>query len=643
MKIVIKSLTISLTLAMTQNLFAQENPFATVGKLAVEVTDATEKLPETKITPDELQLDSAKTEYWYRNAQLRSSVDEISSETVSNPCENTCTGSKESSEKAGGHSQVSLMVRYVTAPDFAHSNDFMQELMRSSTPSDMINGIIWAKTAQDREDVLARAGQELTFEEKIKLGSYLGGTFGGNYDYSRAQDGSPSSSGIVTLAELIEGLKQGKRKGVCRDIAQAQVEVLNKMGVDCKTISYATQSGYGHATVACTDPNNPDRTIKLNYGEVTSDTESGTLALRQNTSIPDLTLSYDIYDKNGKILLTQSSELGKMMAEVTGLKARQLDPNERYRSSLVKAEIADTGSIFYGKTPDGIEVAGLALHGDHELHFKTGSGKDYGTIKTTAGASIAGAKKVSAALESDHLIIYGRVNTEYSTPDLVPSANIDSKLFTGFNGEMSVTKVLSIEDGSEAPDDLFRKYKTSVDVGNRSQITLRDGSKVGIEAAERLTIGSSDVRDNNASFTASPTHTMIRSTYEKPFEQDLSLIVGTTATYRNQLGSTISGDVSLRGKKFESSIGYEQRIDPKTPGYVPGATPTVVASHEQRFGEKKDWILILQAEAQTNQLDDGIYTIFVEKKFQLLTRGLKQNALNDFSGIIFKAPLLGRH
>lgn len=585
MKIVMKSLPIIIALALVQGVTAQENPFSGVGKLAVQVTDATEKLPEIEISPEELKLDVQKTNYWYRNAQLRAAVDKIVPPITSNPCKDTCTGSKEEKDKEGGHSQVSLMVRYVTAPDFAHSNDFMQELMRSKTPKDMMNGIIAAETAEQREDVIKRASQELSFEEKIRLGSYLGGTFGSNYDFKRAGDG-PNSSGIVTLEELIQGLKKHKPSGVCRDIAQAQVEVLNKLGVDCKTVSYSTQSGDGHATVACTDPKNPDRTIKLNYGEITSDTEKGSLALRQNTSIPDLTVSYDIYDKKGKILVSQSSELGKMMAEVTGLKAKQLDPNERYRSSLVKAEIAETGSIFYGKTPDGIEVAGIALHKDKVIELKTSSGKNYGTITATSGASLAGAKKVSASLESDHLIIYGRINTEYTTPDIVSSSTVDSKLFAGFNGEMGVTKVLKTDNNAEPSDPVMRS-KTSVDVGNRTEVTLSDHSKVGVEAAERFTIGSADVRDGGNNFTASPTHTVVRSTYEKSFEQDLSLIVGTTATYRNQLGSTIAGDISLRGNKFESSLGYEQRLDPKTPGYVPGATPTVVASHEQRLSQTR--------------------------------------------------------
>lgn len=530
----ILTLTLMISLAST----ARANDLSTLSSLAVDVTNATEKIEEVIIKPNDFQLTAEKTQYWINNAEVRQTVDTIGTKIEDGDCDKTAPDLKK--ENAGGQSQVKLLVRYSSPADFSKENDFLRELGKSRTAKEMMDAIIWAKDATERQHVINHAKNVLSFEEKVRLGSYLGNAFGSNYDFDRAGDG-PRSGGVVTLEELVRGYKARQRSGVCRDIAQAQVEVLNKMGVDCKVTAYSTQSGEGHATVACTDRKNPDRVIKLNYGELTSDNGKGVASLRQNTSIPDLSLSYDIYDSSGKILVSQSSELGKMMAEVTNLKATKLDPQERYKGTLVKGEIGDHGSIFYGETITGEQVAGLAGYVSSTSELKLANGTNLGKISADFALGIAGAKKVTTVMETDTLIVYGRSNVEYETPDLLSFEKIDSTLFAGYNGEMGVTKVMKRDDGGKS-DGFFSRPKHSIDIGTRNTFTIND-STLGLEVAERFTIGSKDVRDGDSSLTIAPTHTVIRSTFEKPVTDELAIITSSSVVYRNQLGSTLQTEI----------------------------------------------------------------------------------------------------
>ena len=220
--------------------------------------------------------------------------------------------------------------------------------------------------------ILQNIGYRLSFEQKITMGSMIGNLLLEGYDYER-MNGSQNGPAIVTFRDMIDARKNGKSAGVCRDMTVAITQTLKEMGVNnAFTIAYQSTRSR-HATVLVQDPNNAAKTYTINYYDVTSnEAATSSTHLLQDSTVPDTTITYEVYDRDGKILTTLPSGLGEILKEMTGGDVEDLDPMAVSKNQVLTAVLArkrgfDIGAGI-GRTQNGDEVmaltAGYTLNSD---------------------------------------------------------------------------------------------------------------------------------------------------------------------------------------------------------------------------------------------------------------------------------------
>jgi hypothetical protein len=269
---------------------------------------------------------------------------------------------RSSAAQASGYAGLSLKEKADALNSFV-SNEYSIELPQSILLMDLsVTQMIGAPS--DWKESLGQIKGQLSFDEKIRLASYLGGRLSSDYNSERSAEGL-NATGVVSIEEMLENLSNENPGGICRDITLAQSQILQELGVDKNNIyqmSYAVAKGH-HAVLVIQDPNDPTKVVKINYDLVqTNENVSGGSSLYQDGILADTGIVYKIYDANGVPVDKVPSEIGKIFREVTDYQDNIDQGVNPYNltKTVVRSRWVDA-TIFSGQLSTGESVNGIAL------------------------------------------------------------------------------------------------------------------------------------------------------------------------------------------------------------------------------------------------------------------------------------------
>jgi len=269
------------------------------------------------------------------------------------------------------------------------------------------------------QESLNEIKDHLSFNEKIQLVSHFGGRFSNNYNYDRAAGNGARADGVVTIEEMLTSVQTSTPGGVCRDVTNAQSQMLMELGVAENHIfqtAYSTE-GEGHVVMAVRDPNDPNRIMRINYSYTDEvDDRSGGAALTQNSSLPDFGQNFRIYDAHGKPVGRVPTEFGEVLRDVT--RSRKLSDGLSRNFSMNKVYV-DTplgiGSIYNAQTVSGDKIVGVAFRNAQTQQ----AGLNYGITLTRREGN-------RSSVDISQNAVYGYFNYEARTPRIKANENLSS-------------------------------------------------------------------------------------------------------------------------------------------------------------------------------------------------------------------------
>jgi len=229
--------------------------------------------------------------------------------------------------------------------------------------SDLVIRDIIAKP-QDWKSIVQKSKNDLSFNEKVNIASNLGGKFGDDYNYDRADAGKDAGK-AVSLPELLSKLSTNDAGGVCRDIALAQSQILTELGVPSNnvyTMAYANATGY-HAVLIVQDPENKNKVVKVNYDYVQEiEGQPGSASLYIDGGLTNVGMGVKLYDYKGRPVSTLPTEIGQVFRDVTNSDLATEAPLYNIQKVIMVGRWG-TGTLFSGTTSDtGDQFMGLAIN-----------------------------------------------------------------------------------------------------------------------------------------------------------------------------------------------------------------------------------------------------------------------------------------
>lgn len=511
----------------------------------------------------------------------------------------------------GNYSWQNLMTRfkeYDPKADAGTNASKLAEMLKKETGLDVPKGALASEfmyndllsKPTEWKTILSKSKDSLSFDEKVFLVAKLGGRFGDDYNYDRIGNG-PEKNGVVPIETLLKNLSTADAGGVCRDVSLAQSQMLKALGVkDSYSVAYNSNRG-GHATLLAVDPNDKNRIIKMNYGELyTDDGRKGSAALDQNNSLPNVGMQYRIYDSNGKPLASVPTEIGNLLRDATN---QEKAPGDSVRSyNLQRAYIGNDyiqGALFTGKTSTGENIDGISLYGkasskylDVEAGgagFKTKADKMYYTIDE-AGVYGYGKSTLKATVYEGK---YGTVGTGVGASIEVMQNNVNST--DKSYGSKSSAKTIDVSTN------VFAKASYDLDLSPKD--------KIGVEAQVKGRIDKGNVADEG-SYQLNYDSTTLISRYDHQFTKDLKGSVE-VATVLARYGESASFKAALTDDKNSVFVSGNTRLS-DTPSFFPGMENNVRAGYARTTNN--GWTLKLQYE---NNLDSKtqLFMGTAEKKF----------------------------
>lgn len=495
------------------------------------------------------------------------------------------------------YSWSSLMSRftdYDKNADAGTNAKKLAELIKSETGLEVPSGALASEfiyrdllaRPNDWNTTLTKSKDSLSFDEKVYLVAKLGGNFGSDYNYSRA---AGSSSGIVPIEVMLKNFSTAESGGICRDVSLAQTQMLKALGVDqAYSVTYSYDRG-GHATVLAVDPNNKNRIIKFNYGELyTDDGKKGTAVLDQNNSLPNVGMQYRVYDDEGKPLAAIPSEIGQILKEVTNQPRQPGDSVRSYALNKVFFENEQvSGSLFTGKTSTGEVINGLALNksmNSEGLHAEFGG-----------ALYVANADKKYYDMNEHGL--YGFAKMGFST-------TIYEGKHGHLGGEIGMNTEVLFLGGESTAKNYPKKYKIDTfDVSKNFyaktnyENQLNEKDKVGVSVEVKTRIDKSNVADEGSQSLQYDSTTII-SRYDHQFSSNLKSSVQ-VANLLARYGNNVSFQATLEDQQNKFSVSGNVPVS-NAPSFFPGQERSLAAVYERN--SKSGWNFKL--EYQKN-LDSG--------------------------------------
>ncbi len=429
--------------------------------------------------------------------------------------------------------------------------DKLQKLFEKEINSTIPPGVIAAefvridlmKNPDNWKSYLKQSKNLMDFDQKMRLVADLGERMGNDYNYNRTGTG-PASEGIVEIEKLLKNLGKSEPGGVCRDIAHAQTQMLRELGVNqAYTVAYVSNRG-GHATVIAVDPNDKNKVMKLNYGELYEDDgKKGTAALDQDSSLPNVGLQYRIYDNEGKPVASVPTELTAVFREVTG----RGNPFSGRAHNVYKADFGTNGfggSLFSGRTSTGENVDGVALFG--------GSNSKY--LEMNAGGALykANADKKYYEIDQQGLYLFtdlGLKATVYENDRSKLNAGVGMSTEVMMLKAESTSKTGGSKSKSDLLTDIDQRFYTKADY----ELDLSDKDKIKFGSKVIGRVDKSHVADEG-SRSLHYDSTIITSEYDRQWRDDLRFSVGAAATI-SRYGESLAVSTSLIDGANKYSVG----------------------------------------------------------------------------------------
>jgi hypothetical protein len=223
----------------------------------------------------------------------------------------------------------------------------------------------------DREATIARARRELSMEQIVAATQYLGYLANQRYDNNKRglhrPIAPPSQVADAAAAELL-GNQPELIAGGCADVANAQAELLQKLGAKDVIVATTAHTLGLHSTVVARDPRSQTY-YQFNFGVVarSSQREGADLLQAPAPSDPWVDIGPGIYlnRPNGRTVGYVPTHAGKIYAEAAGMDIHAIEPLARATSSLVGTQLAlpfgQSLQTFVARDPTGSFYGGVAL------------------------------------------------------------------------------------------------------------------------------------------------------------------------------------------------------------------------------------------------------------------------------------------
>ncbi|MFN8369248.1 MAG: hypothetical protein U0T83_01350 [Bacteriovoracaceae bacterium] len=468
--------------------------------------------------------------------------------------------------------------------------------------------VVQANSWNERSKTLAYIKDNYSFDEKIKMTQLFGQIFANNYDYSRAKNDSLNSKN-VSCEEILSAVKNGTDAGVCRDISLCMSKLLSKMGVG-KTyvVGYATLGG-GHATVVTQNPNNAKDIRIINYANAISNNGlSSGAALTQTSDMPNVGVSFKVFNTEGKPVANVPSSVGKALEAQTVIGKIQNDPFDTH-SNLTNLTLTynskgntEKYSLAKGVTEKGVPivVAFKVFHGETEAD-ETLSGasavlnvgdKNGNIVSGSIGVAGGGINKKnpeSFNISASYIYVNSTINVN---PKLKANDNVELGMDANVNGQGILGS--GSKSGNQSQNNNSSDFIDGALSGTAGgHVTLRNNAKtaaVKISAGTQQYLTFTDLSTQQLGISENMKIVQIEG--ETKVTKDLSLIINGLYGKRNEdLGGQIKVEAGVRGQSYEVRTGYAGRIN-DMPIWVPGSERTFIIYGQKDLGPALgDWSL----------------------------------------------------
>ena len=420
------------------------------------------------------------------------------------------------------------------------------------------------------QSILLSYRDKLSSSDKIELVSRFGGVFSSRYNHARADEGN-NAHGFVNTEQLIISVNTGKPGGICRDIALAQTQMLETLGFkDSYVLSYKYVHGH-HATVISSDPAT-GKIIKFNYGEVTSaGAGSGTEALAQDTTMPDMGLEYRIFDTHGNPVVTVPSSLGQMLSSTAGGEDREFTQHNYAINKVSFEKNGYKGTIFTGQTSSGETLTGVAITKEMEGY----------NVKGHIGLSASSLRgeHVKTKVQADQL--YGNVGLSYRSDELKLGDDFGVRGIAGAEGSLLLqnASVVNRQTNYKQWADGEMDPAGSGFLGLQAEKKLNDGKTI-IENNTYITLYQEQNHVASTDYMVLATNSIIVDTKltHQMSDDDTYVLLRGAAIFRNY-GASAVVEAGMGNSKTRTMLGLRAPLTSQ-PTFLPGGTTSYYARAE---------------------------------------------------------------
>lgn len=454
-------------------------------------------------------------------------------------------------------------------------NQYAIENLKIEIPKDLLTEeslrIELIRNPSNWKENLSLAKDNLDFEQKMRIAARMGGVFLNNYNYARvnANDGTK-----ISVEQMLEAARTNQPGGICRDVSAAQAQMLKELGVDPKSIyqiGYDSSQG-GHAVLAVQDPNNKNRIIKLNYNEMTQESQvKGVGALKQDTQLPDVGMNFRVYDVDSKPIANLPTEIGQMLRDVTTAKEPLIESKPYSISKIGARTPYGNLAVFTGTTSTGDKVVGGAIDKAWDSKYS----------RIEVGAAFAQKETDSPIVKMDQDIIYLRFKEQLYTPEF-NVGKVVSKADFGIAGEIFSSKQKGSAEGY-AFDTSTLARNLEVETGLTSVYKYSPTTKI---TGDIRAYGYLDWEDEQASdkLTIAYDRTEANLKVEKEFD-DIEILARTGIVAR-RIGKSyfVGGGVKV---KDTDTIVYSNFSKPigEVPAFMPESSKRFIIGGAQKVGD----------------------------------------------------------
>lgn len=436
------------------------------------------------------------------------------------------------------------------------------------------------KSPEDWKNILSKSKNALSFDEKISLISKLGEQFGNDYNYGRLS--GDASKGLIPITALLTKLSTEESGGVCRDIALAQTQMLKAMGIDhAYSVNFLSNSG-GHATVIVADPNDKNRVVKLNYGEIyTDDARKGSSALQQDSTLPNVGLNYRIFDSEGKPVTAIPTELGSILRETTGFNKGLEAGVPNY--SLQKVYFGNDyvrGALFTGQTSSGDSIVGASVFGN-------ASTKNF-FVETGAAAFKNTADRTYYSIDQTGLYFNGTAGARATVYD-GKIGNFKTEI--GASVEVMATKV---DSKSKANGGVLSKTLMDADLTTYAKLSHEKDISPNDKISTSLTVKGRFEKGNTADEGTKALQydgMVLMSKYDRKIADGVTASLAIAETF-GTYGTSTAVKAALESGKNKVAVSANIRGPGSIPSFFPDQQNSVKASYER--ATENGWNLMLE-------------------------------------------------